>query len=258
MIAELRDCTCALLVLEQFVLAPEHRVFKRTLAAMDSETRRAALARYPNLFIVLRMTQPRAQANRRLYEIAEGQQGFFSTKQAKAAGFAENTHPYHVRANHWIREHRGIYRLALFPVTDHPDLAQWALWSRNRREESEGVYSHQTALRLWELSDVNPSKLHMTVPKNFRRNSKPPDILVLHRADLPSSAIETTQGFQFTKPVRTILDLIEADSASQDIVRQAIRQAFERGLISRKQVSVAHMPDTVRKFFDAELRRATR
>ena len=33
---------------------------------------------------------------RRLFEIAEQQKGFFTTKQAKAAGFAENTHPYHV------------------------------------------------------------------------------------------------------------------------------------------------------------------
>jgi hypothetical protein len=38
----------------------------------------------------------RKEAAKRLYEIAEGQDGFFTTKQAKAAGFAENTHPYHV------------------------------------------------------------------------------------------------------------------------------------------------------------------
>ena len=179
------------------------------------------------------MTQPRTEARRRLYEIAEGQQGFFTTKQAKAAGFAENTHPYHVHAVNWLREHRGIYRLALFPATDHPDLVQWALWSRNRREETEGVYSHQTALSLWELSDVNPSKLHMTVPKRFRRNSKHPGILVLHYADVPGRDVEVAQGFKFTKPIRTILDLIETDSVSKDIVRRAIRQDFARGLVNR-------------------------
>ena len=36
------------------------------------------------------MTGPRAEAHRRLYEIAESQQRFFTTKQAKAAGLAEN------------------------------------------------------------------------------------------------------------------------------------------------------------------------
>src|SRR6202142_135243 len=116
------------------------------------------------------MRKERKEAAKRLYEVAEGQQGFFTTKQAKAAGFAENTHPYHVQAGNWIREHRGIYRLGLFPATERPDLVRWALWSRNRREETEGVYSYETALSLWQLSDVNPSKLHLTVPKRFRRN----------------------------------------------------------------------------------------
>lgn len=81
------------------------------------------------------MAQSHREAARRLFEIAEQQQGFFSTKQAKAAGFAENTHPYHVQVGNWIREYRGIYRLALFPTADRPDLVLWALWSRDRDEE---------------------------------------------------------------------------------------------------------------------------
>ena len=212
------------------------------------------LAQYITLFVVLCMPEPRSLAHRRLYEIAEGQQGFFTTKQAKAAGFEENTHPYHVQAGNWIRQHRGIYRLALFPATDHPDLAQWALWSRNRREETDGVYSHQTALGLWELSDLNPSKLHMTVPKHFRRNSKLPSILLLHHADLRPGDIETAQGYKFTKPLRTILDLIEEDSVSNSIVRQAIRQSFARGLVARKQIKTTQMTNAARTLFEAELR----
>ncbi len=49
------------------------------------------------------MAQSHREASRRLFEIAEQQQGFFTTKQAKAAGFAENTHPYHVKVGNWIR-----------------------------------------------------------------------------------------------------------------------------------------------------------
>src|ERR1039458_3305351 len=90
------------------------------------------------------------------------------------------------KAGNWIREHRGIYRLALFPATDRPDLALWSLWSSNRKEEVEGAYSHQTAISLFNLSDLNPAKLHMTVPRSFRRNSQIPSILVLHYEDLPA------------------------------------------------------------------------
>ncbi len=44
-----------------------------------------------------------------------------------------------MQVGNWIREHRGIYRLALFPAAEHPDLVKWALWSRNRNEVTEGV-----------------------------------------------------------------------------------------------------------------------
>lgn len=202
------------------------------------------------------MAQSHREASRRLFEFAEEQQGFFTTKQAKAAGFAENTHPYHVQVGNWIREHRGIYRLALFPTTDRPDLVLWALWSRNRKEEVEGVYSHQTALSLYDLSDVNPSKLHMTVPTGFRRNSDIPGILLLHYADLPKSDIQTAQGFKFTRPLRTILDVIEADTAERNFIRQGIRQAVDRGLITRQQIRNVQLSEPARKMIEEALRRA--
>ena len=184
---------------------------------------------------------------RKLFEIAEQQQGFFTAKQAKEAGFAENRHPYHVRVGNWVREHRGIYRLALFPAADRPDLVLFALWSRNRDEEIEGKYSHQTALSLYELSDLNPTKLHVTVPTDFRRNSRIPGILVLHYADLPETDVKTGQGFKFTRPLRTVLDLIEADTIERTFIRQALRQAVERGLITRHQIQATEMSGTARK-----------
>jgi predicted transcriptional regulator of viral defense system len=101
------------------------------------------------------MRKERKAAAKRLYEIAEVQNVFFTAKQAKAAGFAENTHPYHVHAGNWVREHRGIYRLASFPRGERPDLVLWSLWSRNRGEAAQGVYSHQTALSLHDLSDTS-------------------------------------------------------------------------------------------------------
>jgi len=202
------------------------------------------------------MAQSHREAARRLFEFAEQQQGFFTAKQARAAGFAENTHPYHVTAGNWIREHRGIYRLALFPATDRPDLVLWALWSRNRNEEVEGVYSHHTALSLYDLSDLNPAKLHMTVPTGFRRNSDIPGILVLHYFDLPATDVQTAQGFKFTRPLRTILDLIEVGTVERNFIRQALRQAVDRGLITRQQIRNAQMSGPARKTVEGVLRRA--
>lgn len=185
------------------------------------------------------MGNRRKEAAKRLYEIAEGQQGFFTTKQAKAAGFAENTHPYHIQVGNWVREHRGIYRLASFPRGERPDLMLWSLWSRNRSETAQGVYSHQTALSLHELSDLMPAKLHMTVPKSFRRNSEIPRVLVLHVADLPQSDIADSNGVWVTKPMRTILDLLEGGEVPSATLRQALREGLRRGLIRRSEIAEA-------------------
>jgi predicted transcriptional regulator of viral defense system len=202
------------------------------------------------------MAQSHRKASRRLFEIADQQQGFFTAKQAKAAGFAENTHPYHVQAGNWTRELRGIYHLALYPITDRPELVLWALWSRNRNEEIEGVYSHHTVLSFYDLSDLNPAKVHMTVPTNFRRNSEIPGALVLHYADLPASDVKTVQGFRITQPLRAILDLIEAGTVERNFIRQAITQAVDRGLITRQEIRERQMSEPARRTFEEALRRA--
>jgi predicted transcriptional regulator of viral defense system len=182
------------------------------------------------------MAGPYKEAARRLYETAQSQQGFFTTKQATRAGFAEKTHAYHVKVRNWIREHRGIYRLADFPTAERPDLMLWYLWSQNRQEVPEGTYSHDTALSLHELSDIMPSKLHMTVPKRFRRNSRIPEVLILHRADLAEGDLQEMQGVRVTRPLRTILDLLQAGQVDPSLIRQAIDEAMRRGLVSWKQI----------------------
>ena len=155
-----------------------------------------------------------------------------------------------------MREHRGIYRLALYPMTDRPDLAVWALWSRNRNEEIQGVYSHHTVLSFYDLSDLNPAKIHMTVPTHFRRNSEIPGVLVLHYADLPDSDVETAQGFKLTRPLRAILDMIEAGTVERNFIRQAVTQGVDRGLITRQQIENARMSGPARQIVEEALRRA--
>ena len=183
------------------------------------------------------MPQQRKESARKLYKLAEAQAGFFTTTQAKAAGYAENTHPYHVQAGNWVREHRGIYRLTRFPQNDRPDLMLWWLWSNNREGRTQGVYSHETALSLHDLTDLMPAKLHMTVPRSFRRNSRIPRQLVLHYADIPNAETELLHGVRVTHPLRTILDLLHVGNLPASILRDALREGLQRGLIRRSEVS---------------------
>jgi hypothetical protein len=96
----------------------------------------------------------------------------------------------------------------------------------------------------------------MTVPTGFRRNSDIPGFLVLHFADLPESDAHTAQGFRFTRPLRTILDLIEAGTVERNFIRQALRQAVDRGLITRQQIRSTRMNGPARKIVEEVLRRA--
>jgi hypothetical protein len=117
------------------------------------------------------------------------------------------------------------------------------------------VYSHQTPLSLHEFSDLNPAKLHMAVPPRFRRNSEIPGIPVPHHGIVPPQDIQTAQGFQFTRPLRTIADAVEAGTMARALVRQAARLAFNRGLITRTALRKAALGETVKKLFEEALRR---
>lgn len=172
-----------------------------------------------------------------LFAIAEEQSGFFTAKQAEAAGFQRRNHPYHVRSGNWVREGRGIFRLRQFPVAEEADLVQWFLWSRDRSDRPTGVYSHETALRIYDLSDVMPAKLHMTVPRSFRRNAPVPSVLVLHRADLQPAEVEERQGYKVTRPIRTLLDLIRAQTLPEETLRGAFVEASQRGLITQSEIA---------------------
>lgn len=178
--------------------------------------------------------QNRSQlSENKLFKIAESQQGYFTSKQAKDSGYKDNTHPYHIQSGNWIRVHRGIYRLARFPGSERPDLMIWALWSCNRSGKIEGVYSYQTALSIHELSDILPDKLHMTVPLSFRRNSAIPKILVIHRKQLLQDRIVRIDGYFVTTPYQTLLDIIAEAHVSHELILQAIKTASDRGILSQ-------------------------
>lgn len=171
-----------------------------------------------------------------IYAIAETQQGYFTTAQAREAGFQDSTHPYHVRTGDWIRELRGIYRLARFPQQPEGEWVLWSLWSRDRGGKVQGVYSHQTALSLYDLSDLMPAKIHITVPNSFRRSAAAPKVLVLHRGDIPKTDREARKGYVVTRPLKTLLDLLDEGEVPEVTLFQAGNEALKRGLIMRTEL----------------------
>lgn len=149
-------------------------------------------------------------SQQRLYAVAASQQGFFTAKQAKTAGYQDSVHGYHVRNGDWEKAYRGVYFLTRYPRATQPELVLWSLWSRGRDDAPKAVFSHQTALAIHRGNPVDVSQLHLTVPLDFRRGTSIPEHLVLHMAELEASDIEEHDGYRVTTLRRTRADLGQA------------------------------------------------
>ncbi|RIK35206.1 MAG: hypothetical protein DCC55_31015 [Chloroflexi bacterium] len=99
-----------------------------------------------------------------LYQTAEAQAGYFTAAQARRVGFSHALLSYHVQTGLFERVHPGIYRLRRFPASAHEDL--FVAWLR---AGPHSVISHDSALALYELSDLLPDAIHVTAPRTASR-----------------------------------------------------------------------------------------
>jgi predicted transcriptional regulator of viral defense system len=173
----------------------------------------------------------------RLFEVADRQQGYFTARQAEACGILRPHFHRKLLSGEWEHALRGIYRLTQYPIAERPELVLWALWSRNKQDSPQGVWSHETALDIHDLTDLMPARMHMTVPCRFRRSSTIPSLLVLHYATLSEADIEVRQGYRVTTPMRTVLDLIEARTLHPDQIKCAIREGLRRGVLLLQEIN---------------------
>ena len=168
----------------------------------------------------------------RLYETALAQEGHFTTQQALDAGYSSQLLVKYLNSGKIIRIRRTVYRLKHFPPGQQEDLVALWLWS-----DRAGVFSHETALMLHELSDILPARAHLTVPAKWRRRRlQVPDGVVLHYADVPKRDRAWVGAVPVTSPARTLTDCA-ADYVSPDFLSSAISQALARGMVSGPQAT---------------------
>jgi predicted transcriptional regulator of viral defense system len=185
--------------------------------------------------------------------LAQDQQGYFTTKQAIVAGYKDNTHPYHVRVGNWERVWRGIYRMVHLPSPEDGEMMVWLLWSRGRDERPLAAMSHETALSLFELGDFNPAKVHLIVPPTFRRNSRIPKPLVLHRAQLAPAEITQLRGLIVCRPLRALVDIASTYPDTLTDLQPIATDARRRGLITERDLAATSDQETARKLVTALL-----
>jgi predicted transcriptional regulator of viral defense system len=168
-----------------------------------------------------------------LFEIAVAQEGYFTTQQAADAGYSPQLLAHHLGAGRMIRARRNIYRLVHFPAGEHEDLTEIWLWS-----EQAGVFSHQSALALHDLSDILPAQVHLTLPNEWRkRRLRVPEGVVLHYGSIPENERRWFGPVPATAPLRTLNDCA-AVNLSPELLRGAALDALERGLVIRDDLQI--------------------
>ena len=178
--------------------------------------------------------RPREQKAERLFEVADRQVGYFTAGQALEAGYDYPLQHYHRGRGHWIQVGHGLFRLHRYPQGENEDLVRLYLWSRNREGKPQAVVSHITALRLYGLSDLMPEKVHLSVPRGFRK--RPPRGVVLHKRELVEGDMDEWNWFRVTTPLKTILDVTRSREVSPEHLESAVREAVMRGLVRRKRL----------------------
>lgn len=164
--------------------------------------------------------------DRLLFEIAASQRGYFTSRQARDAGYSYSLLAYHARSGRFLRVRHGLYRLRDFPASMHEEtLAAWLAAGKD-----VAVVSHESALELLELSDIIPAAIHLTVPRS-RRYLRPAADTVIHTTvnPLTNADVVVREGIRVTNPERSIVDAAGAGSGGEQIV-MAVLQAFDQGL----------------------------
>jgi predicted transcriptional regulator of viral defense system len=166
-------------------------------------------------------TKPHRTDLRGLEALALSQGGYFDRQDALDHGIRDHQLHYHTSTGRFERLFPGVYRLASAPVSTRDDLLLASAWSNYR-----GVISHESALALYGLSDVLPTRVHLTVPPDFRRT---PGAFELHRSELPERDVTMFDGMRVTTPSRSIVDTAAAGADAEQI-QKAIAQALARAL----------------------------
>ena len=155
-----------------------------------------------------------------LWDVAETQHGFIAAKQAAGIGIDKHSLQMLVARGTVERAAFGVYRFPQFPVSEYDQFMLAVLWTR----VAEACLSHETALAAYEISDINPNVVHVTVPARRRLRRANPQGYVIHHEDLTADQIGWWQEIPTATPATAVAQCIACGTPTY-----LLRQALERG-----------------------------
>jgi len=171
----------------------------------------------------------------RLYAVASGQSGLFTTEQAASAGYSWELVHHHVGAKRVERVQRGVYRMVHFPETARQNEALVAVWLW---AAETATFSHETALALHGVSGLATDSVHITVPSAWRtRRLRAPKGVVLH-PDEVGEGESTRHGAIPVVSVRRALEEVALAGMDPKELRRVTNEASKKGLVARDELDV--------------------
>lgn len=156
----------------------------------------------------------------KIREVALDQYGYITTAQAEEEGVTRHSLAALARRNRLERVAQGLYRVPQVPEMRYGAFMRAILWTG----VPEAALSHETALDAYGVSDINPTKIHMTVDKGRRIAKAGGEGYVLHRQKLDPQ--QRTWWHQI--PIVALPCAIE-QCIITDVPTYLIRQAIENG-----------------------------
>lgn len=162
-------------------------------------------------------------------ERAVEQHGYVTTRDARDLGIDPTQLRLMAARGRLERVARGVYRVPVLPRTEHDELAEAVAWTLGR-----GVVSHESALVLHGLSDVNPSRIQLTVPRDNHPRRAGGELYRLHRRVLKPADVTAKDDVPVTTVARTIRDCL-ATGTDPSQLRRALEQAAAEGLVRPRE-----------------------
>jgi len=155
----------------------------------------------------------------RLREIALDQHGFVTSKQALDVGVSFASLSMMARRSRLEKVSRGLFKVPQVSATPHDSKMKAVLWTGF----PETCLSHDSALDAWEISDINPDKVHVTVAARRRITRAVPLSFVVHNEDLTPEQVTWWQGIPTVTATTAIRQCLVSG-----VPTYLIRQALER------------------------------
>lgn len=165
----------------------------------------------------------------KLREIALDQHGFVTTAQAAEVGVSKATLSKLATRSRIERVAHGVYRVPQTPRDEYDRFMLAVLWTG----APEALISHESALDLYEVCDVNPKAIDVTVAKGRRISRKGGEGYSIHREDIANNNRAWREEVPVVTLTRAIEQCIIAGTPTY-LIDQAIERGLTRGLLTTR------------------------